>query len=131
MGTGRCDLENAAFHYSGNDDQNYRKGVRVVVTKRLLRSVIEFVPYSDRTALLKLRAKPTELNIIQVCAPTASANQDVTQFNSEVNELLKLTQKHDVIVIMGDFNSKLRRGNFEKLVGRMLSPYGPNQKREG
>lgn len=120
-GTGRCDTGNTAFYYSGNNDRNHRKGVGIVITKQLLKSVIEFVPYSDRTALLKLRAKPTNFNIIQVYAPTAeSPDQDVAQFYSEIEELLKLTRKHDVNVIMGDFNAKIGKGKFENLVG----PYG-------
>lgn len=61
----------------------------IVITKEVLKSVIDFVPYSNRTALLKLLAKPNDLNIILVYPPTAdSPHQDVKQFH-EVKELIK------------------------------------------
>jgi len=114
-------VENGAFFYSGNDDRDHRRGVGIVVAKKLLASVVDFVPYSDRTALLKLRAKPNDLNIIQVYAPTAdSPDQEVEQFYSEIKEMLKLTKKHDVNMIMGDFNAKVGKGKIEEIVG----PYG-------
>lgn len=126
-GAGRCDIEDAAFLYSGNEDQNHRKGVGFVIAKPLLKSIVEFVPYSDRAALLKLRAKPTDLNVVQVYAPTMDAtDQDVEQFYDEIKELLKLTRKHDVNVIMGDFNAKIGKGRFENLVG----PYGLGTRNE-
>lgn len=111
-------MENGAFFYSGNDDQDHRRGVGIVITKNLLTSVVDFVPYSDRTALLKLRVKPNDLNIVQVYAPTAdSPDQEVEQFYSEIKELLKLTKKHDVNVIIGDFNAKIGKSKFEEIVG--------------
>lgn len=105
-GLGECNVDNRAFFYSGNKDPKHRKCVDIVITKELWKSVVDFVPYSDRTALLRLRARPSDLNKIQVYAPTA-----------EVKELLKLTKKHEVNIIMGDFNAKIGKGTFGGLVG--------------
>lgn len=47
-------------------------------------------------------------------------------FYDEVKELLKLTKKHDVNIIMGDFNAKIGRGRVEGLVGS----YGLGERNE-
>ncbi|XP_030760432.1 craniofacial development protein 2-like [Sitophilus oryzae] len=112
-GVGECNVDNGVFFYSGNEDPKHRK--------------VDFVPYSDRTALLKLRAKPSDLNIIQVYAPTAdSPDHDVERFYDEVKELLKLTKKHDVNIIMSDFNAKVGKGKFEEIIGS----YGLGERNE-
>lgn len=124
---GECEVQNGVFFYSGNSDPKHRKGVGIVITKELLKSVITFVPYSDRTALLKLKARPNDLNIIQVYAPTAdSPEHEVEKFYDEVQELLRLTKKQDVNIIMGDFNAKIGNGQFEEIVG----PYGLGERNE-
>ncbi|XP_030754468.1 craniofacial development protein 2-like [Sitophilus oryzae] len=84
-GVGECKVDNGVFFYSGNEDPKHRKGVGIVVTKEILKFVVDFVPYSDRTALLKLRARPSNLNIIQVYAPTPdSPDQEVERFYDEI-----------------------------------------------
>lgn len=126
-GSGKCGIENGTFFYSGNEDQNHRKGVGFVITKNLVKYVTDFVPYSDRTALIKFQAKPNNLNIIQVYAPTAdAADHEVNQFYKEVTDLLKLTKKHDINIVMGDFNAKIGKGSFEGIVG----PYGLGTRNE-
>jgi len=126
-GVGECNVDGGVFFYSGNEDPKHRKGVGIIITKELLKSVVDFVPYSDRTTLLKLRARPSDLNIIQVYAPTADLpDHDGENFYDEVKELLKLTKKHDVNIIMGDFNAKIGRGRVEGLVGS----YGLGERNE-
>ncbi|XP_030758449.1 craniofacial development protein 2-like [Sitophilus oryzae] len=122
-GVGECNVDNSVFFYSGNEDPKHSKGVGIIITREILKSVVDFVPYPDRTALLKLRAKPSDLNIIQVYAPTAdSPDYDVERFYDEV----KLTKKHDVNIIMGDFNAKIGRGKFEEIIGS----YGLGERNE-
>lgn len=83
-GAGRCDIEDAAFLYSGNEDQNHRKDVGFVIAKPLLKSIVEFVPYSDRAALLKLRANRPTLMLSrcthqQWTQPTKTWNSSTTK----------------------------------------------------
>lgn len=53
-------MENKAFFCSDNEHQNHGKSVGIVIRNDLLKSVVDFVSYSDRTALLKLTAKPND-----------------------------------------------------------------------
>ena len=50
--------------------------------------------------------------IIQVYAPTSNAEEaEVEQFYEDLQELLELTIKEDVIFIIGDWNAKVGSRN--------------------
>ena len=50
--------------------------------------------------------------IIQVYAPTSNAEEaEVEQFYKDLQELLELTIKEDVIFIIGDWNAKVGSRN--------------------
>lgn len=120
-------MGNGIFYYSGNQDTRHRKGVGILLSEKVVPSVINFLPYSDRAALMRIRAKPVDLNIIQVYAPTSdSTEQELEQFYSDIRDLLRLTKNHEVTLIMGDFNAKLGKGKFEDIVG----PFGLGERNE-
>lgn len=126
-GAGVCNTRGGAFYYSGNQDRNHWKGVGIIVSEHFNNCNIDFIPYSDRVALIKLNARPTNLNIIQIYAPTADASdEEIEMFFGQVKEILKFTRKHDINIIIGDFNSKLGNGRFKDLVG----PFGLETRNE-
>lgn len=53
-------------HYSGNNDKEYRNAAAIMIKKYLKCFVLNFHPISDRVLLLQLRAKPVDINIVQV-----------------------------------------------------------------
>ena len=55
------------------------------------------------------QGKPFNLTIIQVYAPTSNAEEaEVEQFYEDLQDLLELTPKKDVLFIIGDWNAKVR-----------------------
>lgn len=61
-----CDAYGAVKYYSGNNEPKHRRGIGIVISKNVYRSVINFLSHSDRIALLKVHAKPVNVNFIQV-----------------------------------------------------------------
>ena len=51
------------------------------------------------------QGKPFSITIIQVCAPTSNA-EEAEQFYEDLQDLLELTPKKDVLFIIGDWNAK-------------------------
>ena len=51
------------------------------------------------------QGKPFNIILIQVYAPTT--NTEVEQFYDDLQDLLELTPKKDVIFIIGDWNAKV------------------------
>ena len=57
---------------------------------------------------LCFQGKPFNITVIQVCAPTSNAEEtEVERFYEDLQELLELTPKKDVIFIIGDWNAKV------------------------
>ena len=52
--------------------------------------------------------KPSKITVIQVYAPISKAEEaEVQQFCEDLQDLLELTPKKDVIFILGDWNAKV------------------------
>ena len=55
-----------------------------------------------------LQGKPFNIMVIQVYAPTSNAEEiEVELFCEDLQDLLELTPKKDVLFIMGDWNAKV------------------------
>ena len=57
---------------------------------------------------VRLQGKPFNIKVIQVYAPTSNAEEaEVERFYEELQDLLELTPKKDVLFIIGDWNAKV------------------------
>ena len=55
-----------------------------------------------------LQGKPFNITVIQVYAPTSNAEEtEVKRFYEDLQDLLELTPKKDVLFIIGDWNAKV------------------------
>jgi len=52
------------------------------------------------------QGKPFNITVIQVYAPTSNA-KEAEQFYKDLQDLLELTHKKDVLFIIGDWNAKV------------------------
>ena len=55
---------------------------------------------------VRFQGKPFNITVIQVYAPTSNA-EEAEQFYEDLQDLLKLTPKKDVLFIIGDWNAKV------------------------
>ena len=54
------------------------------------------------------QGKPSSITVIQVYAPTSNAKEaEVDQFHEDLQDLLELTPKKDVLFIIGAWNAKV------------------------
>ena len=57
---------------------------------------------------IHFQGKPFNITVIQVCAPTSNAEEaEVERFYEDLQDLLELTPKKDVLFIIGDWNAKV------------------------
>ena len=65
--------------------------------------------------------KPFNTTIIQVYAPTTKAEEaEAYQFCENLEKLLELTTKIDVLVIIGDWNAKSRNPKIPGVIGKFV-----------
>ena len=57
---------------------------------------------------VRFQGKPFNITVIQVYAPTSDAEEaEVERFYEDLQDLLELTPKNDVLFIIGDWNVKV------------------------
>ena len=58
---------------------------------------------------VRFQGKPFNITVIQVYAPTNNAEgaEEAEQFCEDLQDLLELTPKKDVLFIIGDWNAKV------------------------
>ena len=66
-----------------------------------------------------LQGKPFNITVIQVYVPTSNAEEaEVERFYEDIQDLLELTSKKDVLFIIGDWNAKVGRQETRGVTGK-------------
>ena len=74
-----------------------------MVNKRVRNAVLGCNLKNDRMISVHFQDKPFNITVIQVCSPTNNAEEaEVEQFYEDLQDLLELTPKKDVLFIIGD-----------------------------
>ena len=63
------------------------------------------------------QGKPFNITVIQVYAPTSNA-EEAEQFYEDLQDLLELTPKKDVLFIIGDWNAKVASQEIPGVTGK-------------
>ena len=63
-----------------------------------------------RMISVHFQGKPFNITVIQVYAPTSNNEEaEVERFYEDLQDLLELTPKKDVLFIIGDWNAKVKK----------------------
>ena len=79
-----------------------------MVNRRVLNAVLGCNLKNDRMISVRFQGKPFNITVIQVYTPTSNAEEaEVEQFCEDLQDLLEITPKIDVLYIIGDWNAKV------------------------
>ena len=68
---------------------------------------------------VRFQGKPFNITVIQVYAPTSNTEEaEVEQFYEDLQDLLELTLKKDVLFIIGDWNAKVGSQEIRGVTGK-------------
>ena len=85
-----------------------RNGVTIMVNKRVRNAVLGCNLKNDRIISVHFQGKPFNIRVIQVYASTSNTEEaEVEQFYEDLQDLLEVTPKKDVLFIKGDWNAKV------------------------
>ena len=80
-----------------------RNGVAIMVNKRVQNAVIGCNLKNDRMISIHFQGKRFNITVIQAYAPTSNAEEaEVEWFYEDLEDLLELTPKKDVLFIIGE-----------------------------
>ena len=85
-----------------------RNGVAIMVNKRVQNAVLGCNSKNNRMISVCFQGKPFTITVIQVYDPTSNA-EEAERFYEDLQDLLELTLKKDVLFIIGDWNAKVGR----------------------
>ncbi|CAF0781822.1 unnamed protein product [Adineta steineri] len=107
-GMGHFTSDEHQVYYCGQETQR-RNGVAIIVNKVWSRSVLGYNSINDRMISIRSQGRPLNITAIQVYAPPNDAkNNEIEQLYADLQKLLDAAPKTDVIVIMGDWDAKVR-----------------------
>ena len=79
-----------------------------MVNKRVQNAVLGCNHKNDRMISVRFQGKSFNITVIQAYSPTSNAEEtEVEQFYEDLQNLLELTPKKDVLFIMRDWNAKV------------------------
>ena len=83
-------------------------GVAIMVNERVRNAVLGCNLINNRMISVHFQGKPFNITVIRVYAPTSNAEEaEVERFYEDLQDLLELTPKKDVLLIIGDWNAKV------------------------
>ena len=95
------------IYYCGQESLR-RNGVAIMANKRVRNAVLGCNLKNDRMISVHFQGKPFNVTVIQAYAPTSNAEEaEVEQFYEDLQDLLELTSRKDVLFIIGDWDVKV------------------------
>ena len=108
------------IYYCGQESLR-RNGVAIMVNRRIQNAVFGCNLKNDRMISVHFQGKPfmVSITVIQVYAPTSNAEEaEVERFYEDLQDLLELRPKKDVLFIIGDWNAKVGSQETPGVIGK-------------
>ena len=92
-----------------------------MVNKRVQNAVLVCKLKNDRMISVCFQGKPFNITIIQAYVPNSNAEEaEVEWFYEDLQDLLELTPKKDVLSIIGDWNAKVGSQETHGVTGKFV-----------
>ena len=113
---GKIIQENHTMIYSVEKSTEMEVGI--VMKNSVAKSMMGFWAISDRVIMMKLEAKPFNINVMQVYAPTQDHDgEEIENFYQKIQNGIKYAKSDEVICKMGDLNAKVGDDRYQNIVG--------------
>ena len=117
-GMGEFHSDDHYIYYCGQESLR-RNGVAIMVNKRVRNTVFRCSLKNDRMISVHFQGKPFNITVIQVYASTSNTEEaEVEWFYEDLQDLLELTPKTDVLFIIGDWNAKVGSQETPGVIGK-------------
>ena len=117
-GMGEFNSDDHCTYFCGQESLR-RNGVAIIVNKRVQSAVLGCSLKNDRMISVCFQGKPFIIIIIQVSASTTNAEEaEVERFYKDLQDLLELTPKKDVLFIIGDWSAKVGSQEIPGVTGK-------------
>ena len=116
---GEFNSDDHYIYYCGQESLR-RNGVAIMANKRVQNSVLVCNLKNDRMISVHFQGKAFNITVIQVYAPTGNAEEaEVERFYEDLQNLLELTPKRDVLFIIRDWNETIGSQETPGVTGKL------------
>ena len=106
-GMGEFNSDDQYIYYGGQESLR-RNRVAIIISKRVQNTVLGCSLKNNRMISVRFQSKPFSITVIQVYALTNNAGEgQVEWFYEDLQDLLELTPKNDVLFSLGAWNAKV------------------------
>ena len=117
-GMGEFNSDDHYIYYCGQESLR-RNGVAIMVNKRVRNAVLGCNLKNNRMISVRFQGKPFNITVIQVYALIRNAKEaEVEWLFEDLQDLLELTPKKDVLFIIGDWNAKVGSQEIPEVTGK-------------
>ena len=117
-GMGEFNSDDHCIYYCGQGSLR-KNGVAIIVNKRVQNIVLGCNLKNNRRISVHFQGKPFNITVIQVYAPTSNAEEaEVEWFHEDLQDILELTPKKDVLFIIEDWNAKVESQETPGVTGK-------------
>ena len=107
------------IYYYGQESLR-RNAVTIMVNKRVRNAVLGCHLKNDGMISVRFQGKPFTITVTQAYAPISNAEEaEVERLYEDLQGLLKLTPKKDVLFIIGDWNAKVGSQETPGVTGKL------------
>ncbi|KAI8514635.1 hypothetical protein Bbelb_072260 [Branchiostoma belcheri] len=109
--------------WSGRTDNLHQEGVALIISKKYTNTLLQWKPVNERLLYVRLNSTYAKLSVVVAYAPTNDADgEDKDKFYSALQGVLEDIPRHDVMVLMGDFNARV--GNINRKREKHMGKHG-------
>ena len=95
-----------------------QRGVAILLDKEFAKRVIKMGAISDRLMLVKIKAEPVDMIVIQVYLPISDYDdEEIEKLYEEIEGVMGKEKGADNLIVMGDWNAVVGEGRDDKEVG--------------
>ena len=100
------------------EDSKQQYGVAVIVQREVAGSSIGCTPISSRLISIRISARPHNITVIQIFAPTPDhEDEEVKHFWEQPDSIIAQTPKKHMLAIQGDWNAKVCAHTYQHWAG--------------
>ena len=110
LGMGELNSNSHYIYYCGQE--SHRRHKVILIINKSLKHSIWVQPKNERMISVCFQGKPFNITVIKVYVPTTKVEKaEVDQFCEDLEDLLELTPKKDILFIIRDWNAKVGSQN--------------------
>ena len=117
-GKGKFNSDDHYIYYCGQESLR-KNGVAFIINKRVQNAILGCNLKNDRMISVHFQGKPFNITVIQVYVPTSNTEEaEVERLYEDLQDLLELTSRKDVLFIIGDWNTKVGSQETPRVTGK-------------